>query len=184
MNFMRRILGIGMGVAFLAQSAVAADVRIKNFRELPLSLEAVTGTSYKGTEIRSFHQARATQFPQYGQLSELGSTFLMAELSYSALFCEAMVVKDSKLSPDKRYAHKNIDFTKGHKQLTSSLQQELIEDYAGMFWGRSLDADEVTILNQLVDDLKAEHPDTAESLRVILIQVCAVYGSSFDFLLQ
>lgn len=181
MNWMCRA---GVALLFFSTSfSWGASFKIKNFREIPLSLEAVTGSSRLDYEIDQFFQARAASFPQVGDPYELQAGFLIAQLSFSSFFCSRMVNRDSQSPVEKRWAHGGVDFSKDLTQFEAPQLARLIEEYSQMFWMRSPDEFEAQALREMFGIIAQgqTHHGPLELVSV-LSQFCGAFGDSLEFL--
>jgi hypothetical protein len=169
-------------VASLLAAAEPTPVRIQNFREIPLGFEAATNFSSRSAGPQNYYNLNFTRFPQLGQIEELTPSALMATVGYGGFFCQGMIDADALLPTNERWAHMAIDFNAAPSALTVAQRQSLIEAYSGLFWQRSPSAEEMTILSDAITEFISVFPNQQSSLKQVLLSVCAVYSSSFEFM--
>jgi hypothetical protein len=161
-----------------------AGIAVKNFREIYDSLVVSTGvTPAAYPAIDQFYAQSYTRLPLTGSVNEVTSPGLLAFTGLAGIFCSAMVSNDSQLAAAQRRATQNVDFTKGPKALTVSIQQSVIENYFGLFLSRSPSQTELQTLEdeftEVNKNLTTQPADTATSLSV----VCTSVASSLESLL-
>ncbi len=153
-----------------------AGSTVKNFRELYESLLTSIGMEKSDNVNKAFTKVKE-QLPQWGLISEVNSSSLMATMALGSTACEELILSDSKLGSEKRWIHKQIDFSKDGKQLLSAPGNSVFEEYANIFWQRSLTPFEQTHFTQMTAELNSQSSD----LKDTLLQLCTVVVSSPDF---
>ncbi len=165
------------------QQAQAVEYPVKNFLQIPYSLESSTGVSQKTPEILNYYNNQKGKFPQKGEMIEISVPGVLSQLSYGSLFCQKLVSNDSKLAPAGRWVHKEVDFTKKASTWSDSLYVSIFREYAEIFWQRSIETDELNILAEESKLLRATYPDTTEAVQPFLTSLCSVFAGSFSFLI-
>ncbi len=158
--------------------------RLKTFREFPGSLEAVTGSSSRQVEIFEYFKGNQNRLPQTGQKSEFTLSFILAELSYSSFFCQAMILRDQKLPPEERWAHRKIDWKVNPMNWSESLRKSILDEYAQLFWQRSLTVDESFALETTWSSLILQVSNRKESSADALIGLCVTFLTAPQFVVQ
>jgi len=169
-------------VVFAFQRAQAVEYPIKNFLQIPYSLESATGISQKIPEFVMFYNNHKSKLPQKGELNEITVPGVLTQLSYGSLFCQELVTSDSKFSPAGRWVHRQIDFTRKASEWSDANLVSLFSEYAEIFWQRSLEQEEVKILLEEGRSLWSAFPDQASSNLIYLTTLCSVFAGSFSFL--
>jgi hypothetical protein len=171
------ILGLGTAPALAVE-----NVEIQNVLQIPPGLQDITNVSSREDNILNYYMERRQSFPKAGVLIEVTQPFLTSLVSYSGLYCEKMIQRDAVLAAHQRWAHQSILFDKPPQQWTQASIDAQLHQYAEMFWQRDLTAEEYALMNDLTHQLSTDLPNKLESDTLLLMSVCAVFGSSFSFL--
>lgn len=172
-------LWIGFGQSAHSQTN---DYRVNTVFDLPYLLESVTGVNQKETLIRTYFNNNKSKMPHQGSPYELTANFIMAQMTYSSLFCEKMIQNDQSKPPEQRWATKSVDYLKAPQQWIGQPLNDLFSDFSVLFWGRPLDPSERQIMLEEWLDFLTEVPATPQSGPVALAGLCSIYLSSPDFL--
>jgi hypothetical protein len=164
------------GLASADDSSGPGVPAVLDSRKIPGVLASVTGVPYQRQEITNYYRSNSTRFPQFGKLQEVTPTFLVAELSYSSLFCSRWMDLEKTMGADQRLGFKAIDFAKPATQLQDEKTvQALVLDLAQQIWLRAPTSDEVTLLTAEIPALKLAN------LEDHLIAVCSLFASTPQF---
>jgi hypothetical protein len=156
-------------------------LRLKDFRQILTHLQQATNVLERSDALKSYYLSRISSLPKTGSLEEITPHSIQTTIGLSSFLCEQMVLKDMKLSPEKRWAHQFINFNLPPSQALSILDRgELIKNYAQLFWLRDPASDEIKILDLLIQDLMASFPDVNNSFVTILTATCVSVAASFE----
>jgi hypothetical protein len=179
---MIRPIALALFLSLAAPAAWAAGVQpaIKNFRQIFQSLVAATGIPGTTGDIASYYADAQTRLPRNGVVGEVSAPMMLSFTALSSLFCRDMIQADRAKAPSSRRAHKKVDFTKGQDAFTPAIRENVIEEYAGLFWGRSPSAIETLLVLELIDEVGAGELPAAAVLDQMLLLACTSVASSVD----
>lgn len=164
---------------FLLLSSVTswASPRIKTGQEFFNGLKVSTNQLPNQSTLQ-YYLERASAFPVRGDFGELSRSSLSVMLSLASLFCEQLVNADARQAdPGKRWAYGSVDFTRvSSTALVPSVQDELVNTYASLFWLRSPDSSE----RMLMLEHFAQQIGAGVDLKTILASTCALAATSFQ----
>ncbi|MEK6580282.1 MAG: hypothetical protein AABZ55_13740 [Bdellovibrionota bacterium] len=163
-------------------SAGPVSVPIQNVLQIPYALESVTGISSRETEIANFYRDHRVSYPRQGLIDEVSEVFLFSHVSYASLYCKKMIDRDMNLLPEKRWAHRNLDFASTAKSWSQETKRAQLDEYSKMFWQRPMTLEEERGLIELFSKLSDDLPNDAKGTGQILMALCSVFGASFSFL--
>lgn len=172
-----------IGTFLFPAPGFAAQIALKNFREIFESLSVASGVKPTAQMIQAFNAVRDS-LPKNGDPEEYSAPMNMAVTRLAGHFCQAFVLADAaKADPKLRRSHKKIQFNKGPKDLTAEAKREVITDYARFYWQRDPEASEMETILALIDDLSTsvQLPAT-DAVRQVLALTCTSMASSLDFL--
>ena len=169
---MKRLLFLLVIILGQAHGGIA----IKNFREFYESLQVSTGIGASQNFVKAFTAVKE-QLPQSGLPSEMNASAQMGMLALSSTACDEMITSDSKLDVDKRWVHRQIDFSKTADQLLMEPANSVFEEYAGIFWQRNPTVGEKSFYQEMVKELLANPSDLKESLLLL----CTIAATGPDF---
>jgi hypothetical protein len=172
--------GLTLSPASAAPSGPA--VRLRDFKEIPNFLSQATRVNEFHADVRKAYLPLQGRLPKTGDVAELKTTTILSVLTLSTAYCRVMVDRDAALtgaSASKRYLHHGIDFTLSPASLSQSQRDQVLADYAAIFWLRELSQDERVELLAALDGI-AKSP----SIRMsdALTSICAVTASNLTAL--
>jgi len=163
-------------------NANSQNIYIKNFRELPMSLEHATGVSRFYADIFNFYNRNSNTFPQFGIFDELGSDFLFVNTSYASLFCNRMILSDKNKTPANRWIHTLLDFNQNPNQVPNDILIFTLNEYSQIFYQRDLEENEKNYFIELYKELPKHIEQSPLSTHLLWLGICTTFGTSFDFL--
>lgn len=163
--------------------AQSSDHPIKNFLQIPYSFESATGISQKTPDIAGYYSNQKGKLPQKGFLSEINVPGVLTQMSYGSLFCEKLILSDSKLAPTARWVHKQIDFGQKASDWADAKILSVLQEYSEIFWQRDLEADELGIFRTEFSALRSTFPNNVASNQPLLTSICSVFAGSLNFLI-
>lgn len=181
-NFRWGVLMIGLCVGMLAY---ATTTGLKMYYQVSSSLEAATGVASERTEIREYFFNRVNQLPQLGEWKELTAQSEIGTVGLAALYCKKMIEKDeAESTPSRRWTHQSVLFDRSVDEglLPASILDEVLKDYALLFWQRELTREEHLELTAFVHDSAASFKNDPQAIQKTLLMLCSVYAGSFDFI--
>lgn len=181
MSILRVNLCLWTALGLLVSVRVSADPAITTALEIPGIFSSLTGVSSRYQEMQQYFSSNLPTFPSLGQVAEVTPAFLLAELSYSSLFCKRFVQLERARAPADRWALPAIDFSRPFSQLRDLASLEsLLTALALEFWGRPPTADELTTLAQEVEEWASDPADSEQlmALEPTLVDLCSAFLSS------
>jgi hypothetical protein len=160
-----------------------ADPNLKNFRQLNSSLSNVTGVSTADPEVLTTFSSVRTRLPQTGAIEEMSSPMLMGMFSLAGIYCRKMINDDSTKPVPIRRVHKDVDFSPGTRRLTQDMRMSVIDDYANLFWQRSLTPEETRLMYEAMDTSTVNQALTLQDRISVLLTTCTIFGSSLEFMI-
>ena len=154
----------------------SAEPRVANARQIPGIFSVLTGISDLEGDVQTYYEANAAKLPQFGNLSEVSMIFFLTELSYSSLYCNRFVgLESSKLSA-QRWAFQSVDFSESLLQFQNQTRAtSFFEAMSLQFWGRKLNDEEKTILNE---EFAGWIDGDKNNLKPALVGLCSIFLSS------
>jgi hypothetical protein len=164
-----------------ASVAVAqGDFAIKNYRQILASLAVVTGVSVNDPDIQRTYGETMTRLPKFGRIDEVNSSMLLALTSLSGMFCRKMIEADARLADGSRRAHNGVDFAQPPTAFLEDTRRAIIGNYAGLFWGRAVLEEEVSLVLATMTEAEPQVGTTAASTQQLLIVACTAMAASTD----
>lgn len=163
------------------------DPVLKDYREILHSFATVTGVSAATTDIQSYYSTAFGRLPRDGLLNELTAPAATTLSALAALFCKKMIESDSSFTGSdlpRRRAHRKVDFTSGPEALTQEIRASVINEYAELFWQRSLATDEMGQLDELIQLAAEGAPSTPLGTEATLLTACTAAAGSTGFLIN
>lgn len=165
-------------------SAFGQEVGLKNFREFYSSLQVVFDIDPASSSVISDTFSAVYQsLPSTGIYKEFNSSSHWAMYRLVAEFCRARVERDSQLAPEKRWLHRNINFSSSPTAQTDKLNS-LMEEYSGLLWARALTVEEKNLFNEHIAAEVKEIGGTVTALKPILVGLCLSMGTSAEFFIR
>jgi len=174
---------LAAAVAAASTPARANGLAVKNFRQVFDSLAVSTGVSPSDQAINDFYAQSYSRLPMTGSVTEVNSPALLTLTGLSGMFCNKMVVADSKLASAARRAHQAVDFTQGPAGLSSAIRQQTIEAYFGLFLSRSPSKEELAVIDGELDELAQNLGTKPADTLTALTAACTTVASSLDSLI-
>jgi hypothetical protein len=168
---------LGAATPSLAGDALA----LRNFREYPAALEAVTGVRMSDPEVAASYRRVATLLPITGDPGEMSSPMLLAATELAGVFCAKVVAVEAATTVPLRLLFKRVDFTRGPAQFGDADWRALVGDLSTAFYQRPADDDEAL---ELVAALKLATPRATgptDTPKVMTI-ACTMLATSLAFL--
>jgi hypothetical protein len=162
---------------------VWADPNLKNFRQLNSSLSNVTGVSTADPDVATTFSSVRTRLPQTGAVEEMSSPMLMGMFSLAGIYCRKMINDDSTKPVPIRRVHHDVDFSPGMRRLTQDMRMSVIDEYANLFWQRSLSAEETQLMYQAMDASTVNQSLSLPDRISLLLTTCTIFGSSLEFMI-
>lgn len=177
---MKTYLMTVLAVLSFTAGAGATDFRVANAKQIPATLSALTGVSPQQPEIATFLFSNSSRFPQFGTVEEANSSFVLAQMAYSSLFCQRLVKMEKAKAPKDRWVYGAVDFSQPFSQLSEPARLgQLVTELAQQFWSRTPTADESGIFAEEIGSwTSASDAASTGRLDFAMMSLCSVFLSA------
>ena len=155
----------------LLQQIHSQVLGVRRAEEMLLTFESLTNVTRLEARIRSFYNSHNLSLPQTGKMEEYNASAILAAIGLSSNFCEAMIERDMTLDPADSWAHRNTDLKKDILLWDVLDIENLISEYAEVFWGKDVDEEELKMLVSLFETYRLGSPNATKM--TTLVGVCA-----------
>ena len=160
-----------------------AVIGARNFSQLNASMAAATTVDPSIGEINTFYTNSKTRFSLDGQIGATSASSMLATTSLAGFYCKNLVTKEQGIADTAaRIFYGNINFAQTNTQLSAAVRTAVFQKYADRFWRRAATADEISILNTLVDEAMLGVTASTAQLRNALILSCTAALNAVDFI--
>lgn len=167
-----------------AGTEAATPLRIKNFREIFASYEAITGADEGDTELLELFKLTKDRLPRAGVPQEFGSPVVLGMTELAGGFCKKAIAREKAQSYGERLLFSDIDFARGTNQFSDFLVGKLADQLAISFWQREAKVSEKMALSKMISDLSTGDPMAVVETEELLQVVCTTFGTSLAFLVK
>lgn len=175
-------------VTAIAPVWLSADNRavlsIKNYRQLYSAMSSVTGVPKTNTVVLNYFNQAYRRLSETGSVGNISGPLLLTTTILASRFCGQFINAEANLQPDKRKAHKMVDFTKTQSGLTTEVMTDVVNSYGELFWGRTPDATERQMGITLVQETIDQQAQSLDMTRKALLAACTNYLGGLEFIKQ
>lgn len=176
---------------------ILGTVGVKNVSQVAMAMSTVTGvpitSSYAVGAATTTLAAQAESIRPLlstdGKVEDMNASMLLAITGMAGGFCRAFLeVEASQANAGMRKAHASVTFPSGPSALTDEQAEQVIEQYAKLFWRREPNDDELKILKIAIMEAKSGQAVPANTAaartaatKELLLVPCAAMLSSPEF---
>ena len=179
MNFKRILLLMCSLISSIPLTSYS-DLGVRNSKEIFLNISYLFKIPANNESWSQAILRFKSSLPQKGKADEINLVSAAAFLNVVSIGCKIVMTRDLPLEPTARLRPLQKVPTVVPALWTRDARQDLIENFALLFWARPPKQNEMDLILQALEKIEFSEGQTEATLNKMILSACTLTGASLD----